>query len=147
MRAMRWWDIAAVMDIENGLFEQDAWSEGMFWSELAERDTRRYLVEDGGGAEVCAYAGLCAYVPHEAYIQTIAVAPTAQRRGIGDALLTELINEAERRGCPHLDLEVRADNDTAIRLYERHGFTRIGLRRGYYQPSNTDAAVMRRLAA
>ncbi|HEX3899842.1 MAG TPA: ribosomal protein S18-alanine N-acetyltransferase [Mycobacteriales bacterium] len=144
---MRWWDIATVMVIENGLFEEDAWSEGMFWSELAERETRRYLVEDDDAGKLCAYAGLCTYAPHEAYIQTIAVSPVAQRRGIGDALLTELISESVRRGCPHLDLEVRADNDTAIRLYERHGFTRIGLRRGYYQPSNTDAAVMRRLAA
>jgi ribosomal-protein-alanine N-acetyltransferase len=144
---MRWWDIASVMDIENGLFEEDAWSEGMFWSELAERDTRRYLVEDDDAGRLCAYAGLCTYAPHEAYIQTIAVSPDAQRRGIGDALLTELIAESVRRGCPHLDLEVRADNDTAIRLYERHRFTRIGLRRGYYQPSNTDAAVMRREAS
>jgi ribosomal-protein-alanine N-acetyltransferase len=144
---MRWWDIAAVMVIEDGLFEQDAWSEGMFWSELAEHNTRRYLVEDDDAGKPCAYAGLCAYAPHEAYIQTIAVAPEAQHRGIGDALLTELIAESVRRGCPHLDLEVRADNDTAIRLYERHSFIRIGLRRGYYQPSNTDAAVMRRLAA
>jgi ribosomal-protein-alanine N-acetyltransferase len=119
----------------------------MFWSELAERNTRRYLVADDEVGKLCAYAGLCAYAPHEAYSQTIAVAPDAQRRGIGDTLLTELIAESLRRGCPHLDLEVRADNETAIRLYERHGFTRIGLRRGYYQPSNTDAAVMRRLAS
>jgi ribosomal-protein-alanine N-acetyltransferase len=144
---MRWWDIAAVMVIEEELFEDDAWSEGMFWSELAERNTRRYLVEDDADGNVCAYAGLCAYAPHEAYIQTIAVSPVVQGNGIGNAMLLELIAESERRNCPHLDLEVRADNDTAIRLYERHGFTRIGLRRGYYQPSNTDAAVMRRIAS
>jgi ribosomal-protein-alanine N-acetyltransferase len=143
---MRWWDIPAVMEIESELFEDDAWSEGMFWSELAERSTRRYLVEDDDAGILCAYAGLCAYAPHEAYVQTIAVAPDAQRRGIGDTLVTELIAESVRRGCPHLDLEVRADNDPAIRLYERHGFTRIGLRRGYYQPSNADAVVMRRAA-
>lgn len=147
MRAMRWWDIEAVMTLEEQLFAEDSWSEGMFWSELAERDTRRYLVEDDDAGGVCAYAGLCAYAPHESYIQTIAVAPHSQGRGIGNALLTELIAESERRGCPHLDLEVRADNDSAIRLYERHGFTRIGLRRGYYQPSNTDALVMRRVAS
>jgi ribosomal-protein-alanine N-acetyltransferase len=144
---MRWWDLPAVMVIEKELFGDEAWSEGMFWSELAERDTRRYLVEDDDAGALCAYAGLCAYAPHEAYIQTIAVAPTAQRRGIGEALLTELLDEAARRDCPHVDLEVRADNDAAIRLYERHGFTRIGVRRGYYQPSGTDAVVMRRAAA
>jgi ribosomal-protein-alanine N-acetyltransferase len=135
------------MALEGVLFGDEAWSDGMFWSELAERETRRYLVADDDSGLLCAYAGLCAYAPHEAYIQTMAVAPAARRHGLGAALLTELLDEAARRGCPHVDLEVRADNDTAIRLYERHGFTRIGLRRGYYQPSGTDAVVMRRPAS
>jgi ribosomal-protein-alanine N-acetyltransferase len=141
---MRWWDIPAVMSIEQELFADEAWSEGMFWSELAERDTRRYVVDEDAEGAVCAYAGLCAYAPHEAYIQTIAVAPKAQRRGIGEALLVVLLDEAEQRGCDHVDLEVRADNEPAMRLYERHGFTKIAVRRGYYQPSGADAVVMRR---
>jgi [ribosomal protein S18]-alanine N-acetyltransferase len=41
-------------------------------------------------------------------------------------------------------LEVRADNDAAIRLYERHGFERIAVRRRYYQPGDVDAHIMRR---
>jgi ribosomal-protein-alanine N-acetyltransferase len=134
------------MSIEQELFGDEAWSEGMFWSELAERETRRYLVDEDADGEVCAYAGLCAYAPHEAYIQTIAVAPRAQRRGIGEAMLVELLDEAAGRGCDHVDLEVRADNDPAMRLYERHGFAKIAVRRGYYQPSGADAVVMRRVA-
>lgn len=144
MRGMRWWDIPAVMSIEAELFGDEAWSEGMFWSELAERDTRRYVVEEDAEGVVRGYAGLCSYAPHEAYIQTIAVASGAQRSGIGEAMLVELLAEADRRGCDHVDLEVRADNDPAMRLYERHGFTKIAMRRGYYQPSGTDAVVMRR---
>jgi ribosomal-protein-alanine N-acetyltransferase len=140
---MRWWDIEPVMTIEKELFGDDAWSDAMFWSELAQRDTRLYLVEEAEDT-VMAYAGLCAYVPHEAYIQTIAVAPRAQRRGVGTALLEELIDEARKRGVGHLDLEVRADNDAARRLYERHGFIEIAVRRNYYQPSGTDAVVMRK---
>lgn len=143
MRPMRWWDIEPVMAIENELFGDEAWSDAMFWSELANRDTRLYLVDEADGV-VTAYAGLCTYVPHEAYVQTIAVAPAAQRRGIGTALLTTLVDEATRRGVGHLDLEVRADNDAAQRLYERHGFTQIAVRRNYYQPSGTDAVVMRK---
>jgi ribosomal-protein-alanine N-acetyltransferase len=141
---MRWWDIPAVMAIEAELFGDEAWSEGMFWSELAERDTRRYVVEDDANGVVCAYAGLCAYAPHEAYIQTIAVAPRVQRRGIGETMLVALLDEADHRGCDRVDLEVRADNDPAMRLYERHGFSKIAVRRRYYQPSGTDAVVMRR---
>jgi ribosomal-protein-alanine N-acetyltransferase len=77
-------------------------------------------------------------------VQTIGVTGSRQRAGIGTQLLTELIDEAARRGCRRLDLEVRADNAHAIALYEHHGFHRIGVRRGYYQPSGTDAVVMRR---
>jgi len=41
-------------------------------------------------------------------------------------------------------LEVRADNEVAHGLYRRRGFTEIGRRRGYYQPSGADAVVMKR---
>jgi len=144
VRPMRWWDIGPVMQLEHELFGAEAWTDTMFWSELAEHDSRWYVVA-ASGVDVLAYAGLCAYAPHEAYVQTIAVAPGAQRRGIGTRLLTDLIAEASRRGCRYLDLEVRADNSVAIALYERHGFTVTGRRRGYYQPSGTDALVMRRV--
>jgi [ribosomal protein S18]-alanine N-acetyltransferase len=144
MRPMRWWDIEGVMVIERELFTDDAWSDTMFWSELAQRDTRLYLVADGEDGAVVAYAGLCAYAPHESYVQTIAVAPSAQGQGLGATLLEALIDEAERRGVAHIDLEVRSDNETAQRLYLRHGFAQIALRRGYYQPSGADALVMRK---
>jgi [ribosomal protein S18]-alanine N-acetyltransferase len=145
MRPMRWWDIPPVMEIEHELFGDEAWTDTMFWSELAQRDTRLYLVEDfGNEAEVSAYAGLCAYPPHEAYVQTIAVAPRAQQKGTGTALLVALIDEARLRGVAHIDLEVRADNEGAQRLYRQHGFTKIAIRRRYYQPSGTDAIVMRK---
>jgi ribosomal-protein-alanine N-acetyltransferase len=147
MRVMRWWDLPAVMRIEAELFGDEAWSEGMFWSELAERETRRYIVEDNDAGGLSGYAGLCAYAPYEAYVQTMAVAPDQRRRGLGQQLLTELLDEAARRSCPHVDLEVRADNDPAIQLYLRNGFEQIGVRRGYYQPSGTDALVMRRAAS
>ena len=45
--------------------------------------------------------------------------------------------------CTEIFLEVRVDNLRAQQLYRRRGFTEIGLRRGYYQPSGADALVMR----
>jgi [ribosomal protein S18]-alanine N-acetyltransferase len=145
VRAMRWWDIEPVMTLERELFGDEAWPQTMFWSELAEHASRHYLIAEADG-QVVAYAGLCAYPPHESYVQTIAVAPDRQGQGLGTRLLAELTDCSVRRGCERLDLEVRADNEVAIRLYERHGFARVGLRRGYYQPSGTDAVVMRRVA-
>ena len=132
------------MVLERALFGDEAWSDTMFWSELAEPDSRHYLVAELDG-ELIGYAGLCAYPPNESYVQTIAVASAQQGHGVGTKMLVQLIEESMRRGCRHLDLEVRADNDGAIALYERHGFERIGIRRRYYQPSGVDALVMRRV--
>lgn len=148
VRPMRWWDIAAVMPIEDALFGDEAWSDTMLWSELAQHDTRRYVVVDGDrSGEIAGYAGLCVFGPDEAYVQTLGVAPSWQRRGIGTVLLRSLLAEAARRGARRIDLEVRADNPVAQGLYAAHGFTRIGRRRGYYQPSGVDAVVMRKSLA
>jgi ribosomal-protein-alanine N-acetyltransferase len=142
LRPMRWWDIEAVMRMELELFADDAWSDTMFWSELAERESRTYLVAVDGD-DVVGYAGLCAYSADVSYIQTIGVTSGHQGHGIGTALLVALLDHANSRGASQVDLEVRADNTSAIRLYERHGFSRVGVRRGYYQPSGADALVMR----
>jgi [ribosomal protein S18]-alanine N-acetyltransferase len=139
-RPMRWWDVDGVMDIERDLFGTESWTIAMFWSELAEADTRYYLVAQQG-AEIVGYAGLCAY-PEESFVQTLAVRRASQGRGLGARMLTELIDEARRRDEPMVGLEVRADNDVARRLYERFGFAEVGVRKGYYQPSDTDAVLM-----
>ncbi len=145
LRPMRWWDIAPVMELELRLFPEDAWSTGMYWSELAETHpggTRHYSVAVTPDGAVAGYAGLMV-VAGEGDVQTIAVDDRLQGAGLGAALLTDLIGEAARRGCAELLLEVRVDNPRAQRLYERFGFEPVGIRRGYYQPANVDALVMR----
>ncbi|HWB67624.1 MAG TPA: ribosomal protein S18-alanine N-acetyltransferase [Mycobacteriales bacterium] len=142
LRKMRWFDVAPAAVIERELFGDEAWTDAMLWSELAERETRHYLAADDAEGLV-GYAGLCAYDADEAYVQTIAVAGRGQRHGIGTRLLLALLDEAARRNSRRVDLEVRADNDVAQRLYAKHGFREIGVRRNYYQPSGTDAVVMR----
>ncbi len=140
LRPMRWWDVERVLPLEHTLFGDESWSAELFWSELAQHDTRFYVVAETDG-KLVAYAGLCAY-PDEAFVQTIGVDPSCQRAGLGARLLTVLLDEAARRGKHVVSLEVRADNEVAQRLYARFGFEAVGLRRGYYQPSNVDAVVM-----
>ncbi|PYC78156.1 ribosomal-protein-alanine N-acetyltransferase [Streptomyces tateyamensis] len=142
---MRWWDIEPVMELEHQLFPEDAWSRGMYWSELADthaHGTRHYTVATTPEGEIAGYAGLMA-VGLESDVQTIAVAERWQGHGLGTVLLTDLVRESVRRGCTELLLEVRVDNLRAQRLYERHGFAPVGVRRGYYQPAGVDALVMR----
>ncbi len=75
-------------------------------------------------------------------MQTMAVAPSHQGQGLGALLLSALLDEAARRGQRVVSLEVRADNAAAQRLYERHGFARVGVRKGYYR--GVDGWVMTR---
>ncbi|HEX2074099.1 MAG TPA: ribosomal protein S18-alanine N-acetyltransferase [Geodermatophilus sp.] len=141
LRPMTLADLDAVMVLEEELFAPDTWTPAMYRDELAHAGTRYYLVaEDETG--VVGYAGLIAYAD-EAHVATIGVAGRRQGEGIGARLLDALLAEADRRS-PVVLLEVRADNDLAQGLYRRRGFTEIGRRRGYYQPSGTDAVVMMR---
>jgi ribosomal-protein-alanine N-acetyltransferase len=139
----RWWHVDDVLPIEADLFGAERWSPAMFWNELA--NGHFYLVATpADGDAVIGYAGLAVAAPDEAWVQNIAVARNAQRRGVGRALLEALLAEAAHRGVRSTLLEVAADNGPAQRLYATYGFEPIGVRRGYYQPSNTDALVMRR---
>ncbi|MFI9720404.1 ribosomal protein S18-alanine N-acetyltransferase [Streptomyces sp. NPDC052396] len=143
---MRWWDIAPVLELERALFPEDAWSKGLFWSELAHARgagaTRRYLVAVDDTDRVVGYAGLAA-VDGTGDVQTIAVAFEHWSTGLGSRLLSELLTAATDFECREVLLEVRVDNTRAQRLYERFGFEPVGIRRGYYQPGNVDALVMR----
>ncbi|WP_328824253.1 ribosomal protein S18-alanine N-acetyltransferase [Verrucosispora sioxanthis] len=138
----RWWHIDEVLSIEADLFGAEQWSAPMFWNELAHGHFYR-VATDGEGA-VLGYAGLAVAPPDEAWVQNIAVRRDAQRRGIGRLLLEALLAETTRLGVRAVLLEVAADNGPAQRLYATYGFEPIGVRRGYYQPSNTDALVMQR---
>ncbi|MYV55865.1 ribosomal protein S18-alanine N-acetyltransferase [Streptomyces sp. SID3212] len=142
---MRWWDIEAVLALEHDLFPEDAWSPGMFWSELAHARgpgaTRRYVVAEAGG-RIVGYAGLAA-AGGLGDVQTIAAARDQWGTGLGSRLLTDLLQHASAAECEEVLLEVRVDNIRAQKLYERFGFEPIGFRRGYYQPGNVDALVMR----
>ena len=142
LRPLRWWDIEALLPLEQDLFPDLPWTAPGFWSELAGvPETRWYVVaEDDSG--LVGYAGLFA-TAHEADVQTVAVRRDRQGQGVGDLLVQALLDEAARRRVGRVMLEVRHDNAAAQRLYARHGFTSMGLRRGYYGPG-LDAVVMER---
>lgn len=80
----------------------------------------------------------------ETELLTLAVAPSARRRGLGSALLTAWLDTSRAEVA---FLEVAADNAAALRLYERSGFRSVARRRGYYRRGNADAmdaVLMRR---
>jgi ribosomal-protein-alanine N-acetyltransferase len=155
-------DLAGVVALEHELFPDDPWTAEMFAGEVAQPpESRLYLLAEAdadadgpgaasgpgaaGGPVVAGYAGMM-FLPDgtQADVLTIAVRPDHWGQGIGSALLGTLLDAARSRGCAEVFLEVRADNPRAHGLYRRRGFTDLGLRRGYYQPSGVDAIVMRK---
>jgi ribosomal-protein-alanine N-acetyltransferase len=147
LRELRRADMPRIMALELELFPEDAWTPEMFDSESAQPASRRlYLVAEEGDT-LAGYAGMMFTGGPQADVVTLAVDPSRWGRGTGTALLTALVDEAARRGCTEVLLEVRQDNPRARRLYQREGFTEVGIRRGYYQPSGVDAVVMRKALA
>jgi len=144
LREVTWRDIPQLAALETELFADDAWTPEMFAAEFAQPPSRRlYLVAEEGTALV-GYAGMMFTGGSQADVVTLAVTPDRWGKGTGTALLTALVDEADKRGYEEVLLEVREDNPRARRLYLRHGFTEVGIRRGYYQPSGVDAVVMRK---
>lgn len=144
LRPMHWDDLARVLDLERRLFPADSWSTSMFRDELR-ADGRYYQVAEivdpaPDEVPVIGYAGL-RYVPPEGDVQTIAVHERWWGTGVGTALLTALLSEADRLGVTDVFLDVRSDNPRAQRLYHWFGFTEIGVRRAYYR-DGVDSIVM-----
>ncbi|MEJ8845484.1 ribosomal protein S18-alanine N-acetyltransferase [Variovorax rhizosphaerae] len=81
----------------------------------------------------------------EVHLLNLTVAPPFQRQGWAPMLLETLAGWSRGQGAQWLWLEVRASNARAIAVYERGGFRRVGVRKGYYpalQNQREDAIVM-----
>ena len=91
-------------------------------------------------------AGFCAFwlVIDQAHINNLAVLPELRGRGLGTQLLEAVIAEALHLGAILLTLEVRQSNEPALRLYEKAGFYREGVRKNYYTNPIEDALILSR---
>lgn len=141
-------DLDEVLLIEMASFSHP-WLKEMFQAELDLGEISRCYValpasETGRG--VGNNAGICGYlmswlVADELHITNLAVAPGRRRSGAAEELLSHALREAVPKGALWCQLEVRASNVAARRLYEKFGFMGIGIRRNYYQDGE-DAVVM-----
>ncbi|MHB8512562.1 MAG: ribosomal protein S18-alanine N-acetyltransferase [Actinomycetota bacterium] len=116
------------------------WSAALFFSELAQKGSRTYLIATIDD-EVVAYGGLMCHMD-EGHITTLAVHPDCQHSGIGSRILYALASDAREREMRTLALEVRVGNWPAQRLYSWFGFRPVGIRRNYYAETGEDALVM-----
>jgi len=141
LRPMRPADLDELMPHERDMFGTESWSRASYEDELADTDLRYYLVAERDG-RVVGSGGLLT-VGGTAEVLTVGVLPEMRRQGIGEQLMAGLLAEARRRAASEVLLEVRMDNDSARKLYEKLGFAVIGIRRGYYDLGRVDALTMR----
>jgi ribosomal-protein-alanine N-acetyltransferase len=132
--------IPQILALEQACFSMP-WTENMLEDALFDPNACFIVAEDREGG-VLGYAGLHAILD-EGYIDNVAVEEAARRHGVASALLDVFCRFGEVN-LAFLTLEVRASNQPAIALYEKHGFQRVGLRKGYYQHPREDAVIMTR---
>jgi tRNA threonylcarbamoyladenosine biosynthesis protein TsaB len=90
---------------------------------------------------------LVMFAPDVAHLLLIAVAPEAQRKGVGAVLLHQSERESLEHGVDSLILEVRPSNRKALAFYRRHGFISLSVRKGYYpvgRGEREDALVLQK---
>lgn len=125
-------------ELDQRLFSAECWSEADFLTSLEDADRFFFVAREGeaflgcGGVQISFEQG---------DILTVGVDPSARRKGVGSALLAAMIEEFRARGGKQLFLEVRASNEPARKLYEKHGFHPLGVRRNYYQKPHEDGIV------
>lgn len=138
---MRASDLDQVMVIEDYSFPTP-WKRHMYDTDIkTNRASRFYVLRDPQSGEIGAYSGTW-FIYDEAHIGTIATATPQRGQRLAEQLLAYTALQADMEGLKYMILEVRINNAAAIRLYERLGFLRVGLRRGYYHDTGEDAILM-----
>lgn len=132
-------NLKAIAELEKECFSSP-WSEKSL-SESIENGA--YLFSAFTENEFSGYAGV-SVVCGEGYITNIAVKEKFRNKGVGNALLTELINAVKDGGGEFISLEVRESNEKAVRLYEKNGFEKVGVRKDFYSSPKENALIMTR---
>lgn len=133
-------DLDDLVCLEELLFPLDSFSRSQLRHLLTRARATTLVLEEQG--RVCGSA-VVAWRRNSRVgrLFSIAVAPPRQGSGLGSQLLAACEEEARRRGCGQLRLEVRADNARAIDLYEGRGYRVLETVPAYY-PDGTDGVRM-----
>ena len=135
-------DLDAITLIEARCFEgQDPWSRNALYNEIVENADRTLYLAAEKDQTVLGYMGVWKILD-EGHITNVAVDPDHRRQHIAEKIIEEMIRRTSEEGITSWTLEVRADNEPAIRLYEKMGFREEGVRPGYYEYDGTDALIM-----
>lgn len=138
IRRMSAADIPFAAEIERLCFVHP-WSEQSINEEMS-KENSVFLMAFEDETPI-GYVGLSTILD-EGYMGNLGVVEEYRRKGIGRALMNELINECKAMDSAFVTLEVRASNTPAVKLYESLGFTEAGRRKNYYKEPLEDAILM-----
>lgn len=135
-------DIDRIMAVMEAAFDPqwgEAWTRRQVEGSLMMPSTH-YRLLDAAGAEpgedaLAAAFAMVRAAPGEEELLLIATVPQQRGKGLGARMIELLAQDARARGADRLFLEMR-ENNPAVSLYERQGFTPIGRRKGYYTTGN-----------
>jgi [ribosomal protein S18]-alanine N-acetyltransferase len=143
IRQMTHEDMPAVITLEQAAF-RNPWSPELLRRELDHEWSTILLVEEPqpGGHQRLLGLAIFWIVQDEVHVLNVAVAPEHRRRGVGRAVMDEVLGRGRHRRCVLATLEVRRSNEAAIGLYKSLGFRTVGVRPNYYVDEKEDALVM-----
>ena len=139
IRPARIHDVPEIIDLERSVATAAHWTREQYESRLKDGC---FLVAEAEG-RVSAFVCSCV-LASEWQIENIIVGERFRRRGLASALLSALIETAERNGSSALHLEVRESNLAARQLYMKQGFLPVGTRPNYYRDPPEDAILYSR---
>jgi len=130
IRPVRQRDMDAILRVESASFGADAYDRKLF-AEYSRACPRLFLVAESGG-RVRGYSLACAR-GDRAELISIAVDPPARGKGVASALIESTLRRLRRRQVARFSLMVRLSNAVARKFYEKYGFTKVRVVRGYYE--------------
>ena len=143
VRPARASDLGGLALLAQSLATSPDWPPSAYSRVMDRGEPRRIalVAEDASREEIAGFV-IALLLPPEAELETVAVAPGLQRRGIGSRLLGDLLSEMTAQGITLVHLEVRASNRPALALYHRAGFLERARRPRYYADPVEDAVIM-----
>ena len=137
-------DIPSIMQLERPSATAGHWTEEQY-HQAFQRDGATRLVLVGAEDSATSPAGflVAQHLAPEWELETIVVASTFRRKGLGKRLLDSLLDAAKKTNSTAVFLEVRESNVPARTLYEKTGLERTGRRKSYYTNPSEDAVLYR----
>jgi ribosomal-protein-alanine N-acetyltransferase len=145
LRPARGPDLHAILALERATENAPHWPLAAYQTILDSQMPQRCLIVAESNAALVGFAvGLVHPDPERAAeLESVVVASSARRAGIGHILCSAIIDWCRAGGAIEISLEVRASSEAAIALYSALGFTEAGRRPRYYHDPDDDALLMR----